>query len=148
MTRFAYCHFCDDIRHEIGFKNSFMGIYGSEMLLESMPTYIPKICVVSFCSTSAERRFENVTSKIFHGDKLLNEQSIPQEDLIQMQDQLVLADTINEPLEKFSLGITAVIAPLLVETPSILRVVIIADGEEYTAGKLRIKLANSNNSTQ
>jgi hypothetical protein len=37
--------FCDDIRHEVGGKVSLMGIYGSHLLVPSMPLHLPKLAI-------------------------------------------------------------------------------------------------------
>jgi hypothetical protein len=45
--RVANCAFCDDVRNEIGGKLSFMGIYGSDMLISGQPPQaLPKLAIV------------------------------------------------------------------------------------------------------
>lgn len=51
MKHVAYCHFCDDVRSEIGNKTSLMGIYGGELLVPVMPTMVPRLAVVIFVRT-------------------------------------------------------------------------------------------------
>ncbi|MEO3879295.1 DUF6941 family protein [Rheinheimera fenheensis] len=37
--------FCDDIRHELGGKVSLMGVYGSHLLVHTLPVQLPKLAV-------------------------------------------------------------------------------------------------------
>ena len=45
-TPFGYTIFCDDIRHEISGKTTFVGIYAGEMILHvPLPAIYPKLCL-------------------------------------------------------------------------------------------------------
>lgn len=143
MSTFAYCHFCDDIRYEVGFKISLMGIYGSELLVDQMPTHIQKICIAAFCNTPADKPFESLAAKIYLGDKILQEHAIPKDELLKMHEQISNMNDLNEPLQRHSIGLNLVVSPLLIEAPGILKVVMVANSEEHVAGKLRMRLSES-----
>lgn len=141
MNRNAHCFFCDDIRFEQGFKTSMMGIYGGELLVESMPAFLPKLCIAAFCEFPVSETINTLVTKVFIGDMLIYEQAIPPEDLLRMQSELSMKDTLQEPLETISFGLNIIISPLNIDSPSILKVTMILDGKDYHAGKLRIKIA-------
>jgi len=39
---------CDDIRQEEGGKTSLMGIYGQDVIVDKIPTILPKLCLSIF----------------------------------------------------------------------------------------------------
>jgi hypothetical protein len=45
MIKYFHVTFCDDIRHEINGKISFIGCYSQVLLVPSFPFRLPKICV-------------------------------------------------------------------------------------------------------
>lgn len=52
---YAYCVFCDDIRHEIGNKISYMGVYSSSMFFGANdPVLLPKLSIATFVSIPVE----------------------------------------------------------------------------------------------
>ena len=47
--RVGHCLFCDDVRFEVGFKHSFMGVYDIEMVFPAPPpALLPKLYVVAW----------------------------------------------------------------------------------------------------
>lgn len=142
MSRRAHSHFCDDIRFEVGFKSSMMGIYGGELLVETMPTTLAKLCVVTFCESPADEAIQSLSIKILHEDKLVHEQAVTPDELTQMQAALKSRDMLHEPLETISIGFNINLSPFVIESPSILKVIVNMDSVEYPAGKLRLKLTD------
>jgi hypothetical protein len=139
MSRYAYCHFCDDIRFEVGNKNSIIGIYGGDLIVEKLPTTILKLCIAGFFVTPASEPVKSISARVLLKDQILTEQAIPNEHLVAMQSALFKTDTLDEPLEKVSIGLNLTITPLIIEFQSIIKLVIVADEKEYVAGKLRLK---------
>lgn len=45
--------YCDDIRQELGSKFSYMGVYGSDLVLQSLPATLPKLCIAVKLVTDA-----------------------------------------------------------------------------------------------
>src|SRR5260221_12068288 len=58
--RRAECVFCEDIRHEVGNKLSYMGVYRELMLVESFPVTIPNLVVVAWVSTNVDDKIETM----------------------------------------------------------------------------------------
>lgn len=140
MSRHAYCIFCDDARLEVGNKTSLMGIYNGILKVPELPTILPKLCVSIFCSTPVERRFGSFQVRISIGNNILFDHLIPHEHFDLSHSEICNAESgSDEPIETLLVGMNAIISPLVIERESIIKVVVIADGEEITAGKLRIR---------
>lgn len=63
-SRYIYNIWCDDVRHEIGNKPSFMGVYTGKMVLPRTPMIVPKICVFIWAVTDKENPFTSLTVKL------------------------------------------------------------------------------------
>lgn len=141
MSRYAYCHFCDDIRLEVGSKVSMMGIYNGELHVAAMPVFLPKLCVAVFCTTEFENRFKEIKIRITSGESLLQESIIPKADLDKMQSELAARSSTEDPLKNITIGMHFNLSPFPIERESTVVATVIADQEEILAGKLRIKLS-------
>lgn len=71
--------YCDDIRHEIGGKRSFMGVYSSILVVPSAPTTLPKFCVSIRVTTEVSDPFQSLTVKLVRGDQELSRVELPNE---------------------------------------------------------------------
>ncbi len=64
--------YCDDIRQEIGGKHSYMGVYGSDLVLPSFPAAIPKLCIAMQWMTLEKHVTQEVDLKVLLGhDRVL-----------------------------------------------------------------------------
>jgi hypothetical protein len=45
IARHLQTIFCDDIRHEVGGKLSYIGVYSGRLLVPGFPLSLPKLCV-------------------------------------------------------------------------------------------------------
>ncbi len=144
MNRYAHCHFCDDVRFEIGNKTSLMGLYSGEMLVQSAPTIVPKLCFFVQCSTDINIPFQVLKIRISDKDQLLIEQTVEGEELKNVFAQTAMRGSSEDPIERLTIGLTLVASPFIIEKENIITVIITADGEEMTAGRLRIKVTGTN----
>jgi hypothetical protein len=61
----TYSILCDDVRPEIGGKQSLMGVYGNTIIVSRLPTLLPKLCL-ALC-------FEGLRKNIPDGEvKMIN----------------------------------------------------------------------------
>jgi hypothetical protein len=119
-----------------------MGIYGGELLVEVMPITLPKLCIVTFCESPASEKIKSLSVKVLQGEQVVHEQAIPTEELAVMQENLKTRDMLSEPLERISIGFNTTLSPFVIESPSILKVIMTMDDKEYSAGKLRLKIVD------
>jgi hypothetical protein len=53
--RVAHCLFCDDVRHEVGNKTSLMGMYFSDLYIQTpAPIVLPKFCIAIWLITDVD----------------------------------------------------------------------------------------------
>lgn len=148
MTRHAYCHFCDDIRYEVGNKVSAIGIYSGLLYLSDIPTVLPKLCILAFCSTDIDKPFRKLSVKLSVGDIVIHDQEIPQDALAAIGEDMKRDLDERDPISVISLGTQIVLSPFNVPEEGTLVVTMIADGESMVAGKLRIRRAKQDVATQ
>ena len=138
MNRHIQAIFCDDIRHEMGNKVSFMGVYSGQLLVPSLPTILPKLCVVTSVMTSVEEPFEQLTVRLFKDDEVLTEISLTAEQLaapLQMMNE----ETEDSSFPIFSFQATFIISPLVIDSPCVLRVFAENEADEIRSLSLRIR---------
>lgn len=63
-TRRVEVIYCDDIREETGNKVSYMGIYGGELMVDSLPTVLPKLCAAVKVVTSTREPFQSLRIRV------------------------------------------------------------------------------------
>lgn len=61
--------YCDDIRQELGSKFSYMGVYGSDLVLQSLPATLPKLCIAVKLVTDAAHPFEDLEVLLLRGNE-------------------------------------------------------------------------------
>lgn len=110
-VRLVIAQFCDDIRHEVGNKFSFMGCYSDEMILDKLPTVLPKLCARVQVMTPVDRPFARLTIRAnLNGDCLAEiEMPITSELKESYQRKAPKAD-----LGRLSIQAMIVISPLVV----------------------------------
>lgn len=143
MNRYAYCHFCDDIRQEVGNKLTIVGLYNGEMLLPFVPILLPKLCIASYLTTSSDKPIKTLEMRVEHNGNVIGNVEVPEQDLRQLSEIALGRGTTDDPVKEFSIGVNSAYSPIAIEGPGIIRVVMVADGQEYLAGRLRIKLENT-----
>lgn len=137
--RGAFTIYCDDIRNEVGGKSTFVGVFGSEMIVPSFPALLPKFVVHTTVWTTLALPFHKISLRI-----LLNEEVISQEDIDiakynALNEESEKNNNITDPMARRVLVRIAQFSPFLIEKESVLRVrVQTEDGELRTAG-LRIR---------
>ena len=139
MSRHAHCLFCDDIRTEVGNKTSLIGIYGGELFVDECPAVLPKICISAFMSTDAEQPLRTLTVQVSHKGAVLQENIVPEDQLLAMQQALLERGSASDPIRVFSIGCNIMFAPFVIDEESVLEVAMVADGDSHLAGKLRIR---------
>ncbi|WP_282372937.1 DUF6941 family protein [Pseudomonas sp. PS02290] len=125
MTRFATSIFCDDVRHEVNGKVSFMGVYQGAMFCASFPAQLIKLCVSISVTTPIDEPFESVIFKgSFEGETIFE---MP---LTKEQIEEALAQAVRQADAKFrSIQVMMIVAPMLFSKPGNLKIEVTADGE-------------------
>ncbi|MBB2930992.1 DUF6941 family protein [Paraburkholderia silvatlantica] len=139
MNRVAYCHFCDDVRLEVGNKSSLMGVYGGDLQVPSFPYVLPKFAVVTFIRTHIDKPISTLVFEVRDGSDVLVRHEVPPEELASAQRTILARDDGSEPAQAVALGATTFLSPLSLNQPTVVKAVVICDGEEMIAGKLYVR---------
>lgn len=90
--RFLTAQFCDDIRHEVGNKFSLMGCYSQDIIVESLPAVLTKLCVHMKACTPIDWMFERLTFRVRLNDEIIAESVFDESILRATPDTARLSD--------------------------------------------------------
>lgn len=143
ITRHVETLFCDDIRHEIHGKVSFIGVYSSKMFVASFPVMLPKLCLSIKIVTPADKPLQRLNLRVLRDDDLLQEIAVDEEQLAGASD---LAEEIAEALRKQQIQMTQfmlVFSPIQFEAACTLHVRVQTEEGELHGVALSIEQAPS-----
>ena len=138
MNRYAYAVFCDDIRQEINGKITMVGIYTDRLLVSSVPTVLPKLCLALSIATDKEKMFEEISVTGTFGRDEVFKMELHKE---QIQNIVAQAPKSETPAKFFTVQLNAILTPFQLERTGKLVLTVMADGEELECGGLEISLA-------
>jgi hypothetical protein len=133
VSRFAHAIFCDDIRREAQGKVSLIGVIDTGKLIihGDFPVTLPKLCVYLTVNTPIEQPF-NTLSLTLAGPPMADKEistEIPINPNRPPAPEGTVAAGVHSGLE---------IEFFQFHAPGIIEAVVLADGERYLAGRLRV----------
>jgi hypothetical protein len=139
--RSAFCVFCDDIRAEVGNKQSLMGIYsGGEMAFPEgipagAPVLLPKFAIMMWFFSDKDDKPERLTVRVFipPGRTEIIKFEIP-------RDLLAQPTLLFDDVEKIVLTAGLPIIGLALPCEGTLEVTVETERETIRAGRLRIRI--------
>jgi hypothetical protein len=135
---FMFATFCDDVRQEVGNKLSYMGIYGTNLVVPSFPTTLVKLCCVFTVRIPASTPPRTVLFRLLRDDEVI------------FEADLSAATAGNPALEvppavmdarALTISTVAQFVSFSVTQPSTLRARAIVDGKELRGGGLELQAA-------
>ena len=129
--------FCDDVRQEVGNKVSFMGCYGGELLVESLPGILPKLCAQVRLITPKERPLERATLRAVLNDEQIAELELP---VAQLNATVRFEDAEST---RITYGAIMSFAPFVFDKEGSLRLEADTDSGLIKGGRLRLMLAET-----
>ena len=140
MKPFLSTTFCDDIRQEVGGKQSFIGVYNTVMYVPTFPVTLPKLCVVAIYTTPSSDPPRSLKFRVLKGTE-------PMVDMDATPDYLKQLAEARDPVVLIPHGIQRVISPqsqvcfspLQLDGPCILRVVAMTEKGEVPGPGLQIQ---------
>ena len=140
MSRHVSSIFCDDIRHELGNKQSYMGVYFGSMQLPNFPIILPRLCITLAIQTPKERPFKKLHIKILKDQSVLREALIPDEALEESDPRTGPPDPDrNDRIFVFNAAFA--FSPFPIDEPTTIRIRVQTEDEELKAPGLRIEAA-------
>lgn len=78
--------FCDDIRHEVGGKLSFIGVYSGGLFVTAFPVTLPKLCLSVKIISPADEPLRELSLRISRDEETLQELALGEEQLAEASD--------------------------------------------------------------
>ena len=137
--RYLEVIYCDDVRQEVGNKQSLIGVYPGDLYLEALPAVLPRLCMVATLVLPAAECYESLRIKAMQGEHCLFESGDipPPGDVVIEGAQAGDNDWDEEPMMRLSLVL--VLSPFQVDEEIALRVVAELDGKALSSRPLRIR---------
>lgn len=132
--------FCDDIRHEIGDKATYVGVYSGQMILAgNLPITLPKLCAAITLRISPPTEIVRATIRMHLSsqDEPLFEAEAQIEPVQGISDNIPL-DQIPDSIMIMQMGAFAQMQGLIISQPSKIRVSAYIGDDEYRLGALDI----------
>jgi hypothetical protein len=140
MDRQIHTVFCDDIRHELGGKLSYMGVYSGMLFVPTFPATLPKLCLAMNVLTPADRPFAKLTVRLLKDEEVLFEGTLddaqlsaavdlPTDDAMMAKDRILAVPSI------------IVFSPFVLEGPCTVRVRAETEEGELRGLGLRVEQA-------
>ncbi|MEW5891003.1 MAG: hypothetical protein AB1768_18635 [Pseudomonadota bacterium] len=122
MNRHILTVFCDDIRHEIGGKLSYIGVYSGGLFVPTFPITLPKLCLAMSVVTPADKPFRRLSVRVLKGEEQLAEGIL---DEAQLANVIDATDDVPESERKDRMQVLQTIfmfSPFQLDGPCVLRV--------------------------
>ena len=77
--RYVHALWCDDIRHELGNKPSFMGVYTGGLVVSKLPIVLPRLCVFAWVVAPLDHPIKHLAAKLVRdsGEVLASVDQLP-----------------------------------------------------------------------
>ncbi|MCC9001363.1 MAG: hypothetical protein LM549_01855 [Candidatus Competibacter sp.] len=122
--------FCDDIRHEINGKLSYIGVYSGTLFVPVFPVTLPKLCISVKIVTPANEPLRSLTLRVLKDDEILQEIVFDKEQLVSASEVLVELSDEERRLRVQMPQFLLAFSPLHLDKACTLRVRALADHEE------------------
>jgi len=128
--------FCDDIRHEMGNKLSFMGCYQGELIVPAMPFVLPKLCIYASTLTLPKKPFKTLTFRVVQDDDTELAKLDISADVLEQS-----AHTQNATATRKIVSTAIAFSPFSIEKPTSIRLLATTEEGEIVGPRLLIKIA-------
>ena len=142
IERHVQTIFCDDIRHEINGKISYIGVYSNDLIVPSLPVTLPKLCLSVKVVTPADKPLESLTLRILKNEEVLQEISVEEEQLNTASESSEYMTDEERQERVQSAQFMLVFSPIQFEERCVLKVRVQTEDEELQGIGLRIEQAS------
>lgn len=130
------CHleviYCDDIRQEVGNKNSYMGVYAGDLFVEAFPVTLPKFCIQANVYMPAAKPAEQLRLRVMQEDRCLIDTGF-------LEAPPILNEKPVDVEEMLGANCAFMLAPFQIDCESFVMVVAEVNDQELVSRKLRIR---------
>lgn len=144
--RWVQVIWCDDVRHEMGNKPSFMGVYVGDLIVQSLPITLPRLAANIELCTPRDRPFKSIKVRLTRNDSVESIASIevPSDDLAKMNADLAHkseqeANFDSEEPTALKIAFLVMLGPLVLnETTKWLKVFVDTEDESLESFRLKV----------
>lgn len=138
----GYVVFCDDVRHEVGGKVSYMGVYSGEITVYGdTPLNLGSFCVAASYLDTPPQEDKLVEFKIIKEGSTVETLHLSQVTIPAQPKELDLEEDDANGTRFVGVKILARFTPLLISEPCKIRVRAYVDGNEIRLGTIKVKIA-------
>jgi hypothetical protein len=130
--------FCDDVRQEVGNKLSYLGVYGPNLVVQSFPTTLVKLCCVFSVRVPLSSAPKHVVFRLLRDDEVLFEADLSQSDI---KDPAASAPTDGADSVALTISSVAQLVGFPVTQRCFLKARATVDGKELRGGALELLAA-------
>lgn len=141
--RQIYVIYCDDIRVEMGNKQSLMGVYNTELVVPQLPITLPKLAVCVRVFTPSDRPFKEVIIKAMLNDQVIGEAPADPALFGQMTMTPAYEDG-GESICYGEIGIVMGFSPFVIQEECRLKIHVKIDGELFKGPPLLLRSPREN----
>lgn len=143
MERYLHSIYCDDVRMEIGNKQSLIGVYGNDLIVPEFPYILPKLHIVVNLVTPTNNPFKNLTIKVTKDGEALINVPVSTDQLEKQQSNLIENEDKENGFWGISINLTLMISPFSIQKECTLRVLAETESEELKGRGLKIKMGGA-----
>lgn len=114
-SRIVIVQFCDDVRHEVGNKYSLMGCYADELIIDKLPTVLPKLAAQIRAITPIDNLFSKLIFRAKINDDIIAELNV---DFNKLPDSI----PVNSELRRYTVVAAMLFSALMIAEPCRLRI--------------------------
>lgn len=137
--------FCDDIRHEVSGKVSFIGVYSGALFAPNFPITLPKLCLSVKVVTPVNEPLRALTLRVFRDEETLQEITLDEAQLAEASD---MAEEMPEDKRSGRVQMAQLMlafSPIRFDTPCKLRVRVQTEDGELSGMALKIERTPASN---
>lgn len=143
MARYLHTIYCDDVRLEVGNKQSLMGMYFGDLFVPEFPITLPKLCIVVNLVTPVDKPLKELTIRVTQDDEILIEVPITDEQLSKPQLNIIENGEKGSSDRRIAFNFTLMLAPFVIEKECVLRVHAVTESGEFKGNGLRIRIGQA-----
>jgi hypothetical protein len=144
MNRHVQTIFCDDIRHELGGKLSYIGVYSGHLFVPTFPVTLPKLCLSLSVITPASQPFQKLELRIFKDDEQIAEGILEEVQLSEIIEATAEGNGNFATEERVQvLNSLFMFSPFQIDGPCRLRVRAVTESEELKGLALSVAQATA-----
>jgi hypothetical protein len=138
IARHVETLFCDDIRHEVGGKLSYIGVYSGGLFVRAFPVTLPKLCLAVRILTPANAPLRSLTLQVLKDGETLQELIVDDAELAAAS--AVDADMeVNQRADRLLMAqFMLVFSPIHFDGPCVLKVRVQTESGELRGMALKV----------